>query len=80
MPMHPTLDTLHTLGLHGLAKGFKEMAGHLLETLGQAMEAQSVQRVEGRMHQHDFFLFFTWPLAGGWDFSGSSRNPGCCRG
>ena len=28
MLMHPTLDALNTLGLHGLAKGFKEMAGH----------------------------------------------------
>src|SRR5271157_1067177 len=25
MLAHPTLDQLHTLGLHGLAKGFKEL-------------------------------------------------------
>ena len=25
MLAHPTLDQLHTLGLHGLSKGFKEL-------------------------------------------------------
>ena len=28
MLTHPTLDTLHNLGLYGLAKGFKELANN----------------------------------------------------
>jgi DNA replication protein DnaC len=28
MLTHPTLDQLHALGLHGMAKGFKELAGN----------------------------------------------------
>lgn len=28
MLMHPTLDQLHALGLHGMAKGFKDLAGN----------------------------------------------------
>jgi len=27
MLTHPTLDQLHALGLHGMAKGFKELDG-----------------------------------------------------
>ena len=33
MLAHPTLDQLHTLGLHGLAKGFRELE-HKLEARG----------------------------------------------
>ena len=28
MLIHPTLDQLHALGLHGMAKGFKELDGN----------------------------------------------------
>ena len=28
MLTHPTLDQLHALGLHGMAKGFKELDGN----------------------------------------------------
>ncbi len=28
MLTHPTLDQLHDLGLHGMAKGFKDLAAH----------------------------------------------------
>ena len=38
MLTHPTLDQLHTLGLHGMAKGFKE--------LEQATEARALEHAE----------------------------------
>ena len=28
MLAHPTLDLLHALGLHGMAKGYQEIAAH----------------------------------------------------
>ena len=55
MLMHPTLDTLNTLGLHGLAKGFKEMAGHAgaaalehAEWLGLLLEFETTLRRDKR--------------------------------
>ena len=55
MLMHPTLDMLNTLGLHGLAKGFKEMAGHAgaatlehAEWLGLLLEFETTLRRDKR--------------------------------
>ena len=55
MLTHPTLDTLNTLGLHGLAKGFKEMAGHAgsatlehAEWLGLLLEFETTLRRDKR--------------------------------
>ena len=55
MLMHPTLDLLHTLGLHGLAKGFKEMAGNAgaatlehAEWLGLLLEFETTLRRDKR--------------------------------
>ena len=55
MLMHPTLDTLNTLGLHGLARGFKEMAGHAgaatlehAEWLGLLLEFETTLRRDKR--------------------------------
>jgi DNA replication protein DnaC len=38
MLTHPTLDLLHSLGLHGMAKGFKDLEGH--------SEARSLEHAE----------------------------------
>ena len=38
MLVHPTIDLLHALGLHGMAKGFKE--------LEQSPEARSLEHAE----------------------------------
>ena len=55
MLTHPTLDLLHDLGLHGMAKGFRDMAdnpesaalGHG-EWLGILLERESTLRQQTR--------------------------------
>ena len=55
MLTHPTLDLLHDLGLHGMAKGFRDMAdnpesaalGHA-EWLGILLERESTLRQQKR--------------------------------
>ena len=38
MLAHPTLDLLHTLGLHGMAKGYQEIAAN--------PEARALEHIE----------------------------------
>jgi len=52
---HPTLDRLHTLGLHGMAKGFKELADNAetrnlehAEWLGLLLEHETTLRRQKR--------------------------------
>ena len=57
MLTHPTLDLLADLGLHGMAKGFRDLAdkpegatlGHA-EWLGTLLERESTLRVVGHVH------------------------------
>jgi len=50
MLTHPTLDLLHDLGLHGMAKGFKE--------LEQAAETRTLKHAEwlGLLLEHEATL------------------------
>jgi len=50
MLLHPTLDRLHALGLHGIAKGFKELADN--------PEASSLEHAEwlGLLLEHETTL------------------------
>ena len=65
MLAHPTLEQLHTLGLHGLAKGFKE--------LENKAEARSLDHAEwlGLLLEYEMTLRRS---------SGTARTSAACPG